>query len=125
VWQQLLLIAAAGAAGTPARYGLGGLVHRLGGTGFAWGTLAVNALGCLLFGLVWVLAEERLVIRGETRFVILVGFLGAFTTFSSFAFETGQYLRDGQWWLAAANLAAQNVLGIVCLFLGFALGRYL
>jgi CrcB protein len=123
VVQKLILLALLGAVGTLARYGLQGLVQALTGQGFPWGTLAVNAIGCFLFGLVWCLAEERLVISGETRLIILVGFLGSFTTFSSFAFETGQLLRDSQWWLAAANVAASNVLGIVFLFLGFAAGR--
>ena len=71
--------------------------------GFPRGTLVVNAAGCLLFGRVWCLGEERLVISGKTRLIILVGFLGSFTTFSSFAFETGQLLRDFQRWLAAGN----------------------
>jgi CrcB protein len=69
------------------------------------------------------MAEERLVISGETRAIVLTGFIGAFTTFSTFAFETGQLLRDAQWWSAVANLAAQNALGVVFLFLGFAVGR--
>ena len=51
--------------------------------------------------------------------------MGAFTTFSSFAFETGQQLRDAEWLMAALNVLAQNVLGLVCVFLGFALGKWL
>jgi fluoride exporter len=124
-WQRLAWLAVAGAAGTLARYGLDGLVQRWCGARFPWGILVVNALGCFLFGLVWTLAEERMALRTETRVILLTGFMGAFTTFSTFAFETGARLLDGQWPGAVGNLVSQNVLGLVCLFLGFALGRVL
>jgi CrcB protein len=117
-------LAAAGAAGTLARFGLGGLAQRLTTSGFPWGTLVVNGVGCLLFGIVWSLAEERLVISGTTRTIALVGFMGAFTTFSTFAFETTQMLDDGQWFLAAANVLAQNVTGVVLVLAGIAVGKF-
>jgi fluoride exporter len=120
---KILSLAIAGALGTLARFGLGGLVQRLHDGGFPWGTLAVNALGCFLFGVVWTLAEERLVVSGETRLVALVGFMGAFTTFSTYAFETSAMLRDAEWLLAATNALAQNGLGVLCFFLGVAVGR--
>ena len=123
--KELCLLAVAGAAGTLSRYGLAELVQRVCGGRFPWGTLCVNALGCFLFGLVWALAEERLVISGQTRLVLLVGFMGAFTTFSTFAYDTSALLRDSQWWLAAGNLLAQNVLGLTCIFLGLAIPRWL
>lgn len=59
----------------------------------------------------------------ETRVIVLSGFLGAFTTFSSFMFETGALLGDGQWGFAALNLSAQIVLGLLAMFLGLAAGR--
>ena len=121
--QRLGLLAVTGAIGTLARYWLGGLVYRVCGTGFPWGTFTVNVLGCFLFGVVWVLAEERLLIKGETRFVILTGFMGAFTTFSTFAFETHQLVRDSEWLLAAGNVIGQVALGFLGLFVGIALGR--
>src|SRR5689334_7055979 len=117
---RLVWLAVAGAVGTLARYGVAGAVQRLGGA-FPWGSLAVNGLGCLLFGAVWALAEERLVISGETRLVVLVGFMGAFTTFSTYAFETGAMLRDAEWLLAATNVVTENVVGIAAFFLGLAL----
>lgn len=121
--QKLILIALAGALGTLARYGLAGLVQAWSSPSFPWGTLVVNVLGCFLFGMVWTLSMERMLLSAETRVIILTGFMGAFTTFSTFAFETGEFLRESQWWLAAGNLIAQNLLGLVCLFLGFAAGR--
>ncbi|MBI5888888.1 MAG: fluoride efflux transporter CrcB [Deltaproteobacteria bacterium] len=116
-------LAIAGVFGTLARYWLGGFAQRAYGGVFPIGTFAVNMTGCFLFGLVWTLAEERLVISGQTRLIILVGFMGAFTTFSSFIFESGALLRDSQFMAAFANIALQNVLGVVLLFLGFAVGR--
>lgn len=123
MWQKLAWMALAGAMGTLSRYALSGLVQKFCGERFPWGTLTVNAIGCFLFGMIWALAEERLVISGETRFIVLTGFMGAFTTFSTFAFETGQLVRDSEWWLAAANLIGQNIAGLVCVFLGFAASR--
>lgn len=123
--KELTYLALLGAVGTLARYGLSGWLQRLSGSGFPWGTLAVNALGCGLFGIVWTMAEERLVISGQTRVVLLTGFMGAFTTFSTFAFETSQLLRDGELLLAMGNLVAENLLGLLCVAAGMVLGRLL
>lgn len=123
MWAKIAWLAAAGALGTLARFALSGLVQKLHETGFPFGTLAVNASGCLLFGLVWCLAEERMVISGEARLLVLVGFMGAFTTFSTYSFETVQLLRDAQWFFALANLALNNLIGFFFVFLGMTLGR--
>ena len=125
MWPKLFWLALAGALGSLSRYALQGLVQRQAESVFPWGTMAVNMLGCFLFGLVWSLAEDRLTMSSEVRTIILVGFMGAFTTFSSFAFETAQLMRDAEWLLAGANVAGQNVCGVVCLFLGLALGRWI
>jgi CrcB protein len=114
-----------GASGTLCRYWLDGLVLRWTGARFPWGIMAVNALGCFLFGVVFPLAEERLLISGETRLIILTGFMGAFTTFSTFTFQTAEFLRDSQWFSAGANVIGQIVLGLVCMFLGLAVGSRL
>lgn len=123
VWQKIALIALAGALGTISRYTLSSLVQRICGTGFPWGTLVVNAIGCFLFGLVWSLADERMVISDQTRVIVLGGFMGAFTTFSTFAFETSGLLNESHWMLAGGNLILQNALGVACIFLGFAASR--
>ena len=120
---KLVCLAGAGAAGTLARYGLAGLVQRHAGAAFPWGTLAVNTLGCFLAGLVWSLAEERGLFSAETRVIMLIGFMGAFTTFSTFALETDLLLRDAQWARALANLLLQNSLGLSALLLGLFAGR--
>lgn len=116
-------LAAAGVLGTLARYGLSGLVQRIAGAGFPWGTAVVNLTGCFLFGLLWTLLEGRIQVRPEIRTVVFIGFFGAFTTFSSFVAETALLMRDSQWLYAGANMIGQNVLGIVVLLAGMALGR--
>ncbi|MCD4685752.1 MAG: CrcB family protein [Anaerolineae bacterium] len=123
MWQRFLLIGLAGALGTLARYGLGGLVQRIAGGNLPWGTLAVNVLGCFLFGLVWTLADERLVISDEARIIVLGGFMGAFTTFSTFIFDTGGFVRESQWLLATANVTVQTAVGLIFLFMGISAGR--
>jgi len=119
----LVLIAVAGGAGALARYGLGGLVQRLTGFGFPWGTMAVNLAGCLAFGLFWALAEERLGLGPRARLMVLTGFMGSFTTMSTFIFETGMLLRDGQMLMAALNLVGQNLVGLMALAAGMMLAR--
>jgi CrcB protein len=107
------------------RYWLDGLVLRFTGPKFPFGIFAVNALGCLLFGTIYPMAEERLVITGETRLIILTGFMGAFTTFSTFTFQTAEFVRDSQWFSAGANVIGQVVVGLVCMFVGLAIGSRL
>jgi CrcB protein len=121
---KIILIAVAGGLGSLARYGLSGLVHNVVGKGdFPWGTVVVNVLGCLAFGAIWASMEDRWTFTDETRTMILVGFMGAFTTFSTFVFETGQMLGGGQWLPALGNVAVQNVVGIGAFFIGLAVGR--
>lgn len=119
-----VLLFAAGGLGTLCRYGLSNLVQRQAGLHFPWGTFAVNLLGCFLFGLLWSLFENRVDISREVRAVVLVGFLGGFTTFSSFAFEAAGLLRDGAWLAAAGHLLGQNVLGVALVFAGLLVGRH-
>ena len=123
--QKLLLLAAAGALGTLARYGLAGAVQRSFVGEFPWGTMAANMTGCFLAGMFWSIAESRLSISGEMRAIVLIGFMGAFTTFSAFVLETSGLLRDAQWSWAIANVAIQNVCGLALFFLGLAIGRFI
>ena len=119
----VLWIAVAGACGTLARYGLAGVVHRWFGSGFPWATAVVNVIGCFLFGVVWAMAGDHGVIDQQLRAVILVGFMGAFTTFSTFISETGDLLSASALPLALANVALQLTAGIGVFFLGLAFGR--
>ncbi len=119
---KLLLIALAGSLGALARYGLSGIVPSPADSDFPWGTVAVNILGCFLFGLVWSL-YDRGAMSTETRIIVLTGFLGAFTTFSTFVFESGQMMREAQWMLAVGHITLQNVVGVLALFAGLRLGE--
>ncbi len=122
LWKMIYL-AVAGAAGTLARYWLGGFVQRNITSDFPFGTVAVNIIGCLAFGLLWAFMENRLSISGQIRIVIFVGFFGAFTTFSSFVFETARLLDESQWLWVSANIITQNVLGLVGIIIGMTIGR--
>ena len=122
---KILLLAFAGACGTLARYWLSGVVYNVFGISFPWGTWVVNILGCFLFGMVWVLTEERGLLPAHLRIVVLIGFLGAFTTFSTYIFEAGAMTRDAQWIKMGLNVIGQNVLGFTALYLGYASGRLL
>ena len=121
---KLLLIAAGGAVGTLARYGTSSALIRVTErTGFPFGTLAVNLIGCFVIGYLNGLFLERLSIRPEYRLMLIVGFLGGYTTFSSFAWESASLLRDKQYVPALANLLVSNVLGVVLVLVGYGLGR--
>jgi len=121
--RKLILLALAGALGTLARYGLAGFVQRLNGVSFPWGTLAVNLTGCFLAGVLWTVFEDRWAVSAETRTVVLLGFMGAFTTFSALILETGALVRSAEWTYAAANMAMHNGLGFLALWVGAAIGR--
>ncbi len=123
--QRMALIALAGALGTLARYGLSDIIQRVAGGNLPWGTIIVNIVGCFLFGMVWTLADERLVIGAETRLIVLGGFMGAFTTFSTFIFDTGGFVREAQWLLAGGNILLQTASGLAFLFIGLSAGRAL
>ena len=120
---KLLWMGLAGACGTLLRFGLAGLVHRFTGPAFPWGTLIVNVVGCFVAGMLWVLFETRWPVSAQARTLVLIGFMGAFTTFSAYILETGALLRDAEWLRAAANVALHNGLGFAALIAGAMLGR--
>jgi CrcB protein len=118
-------IALAGAAGALARYGLAGLVHRFLGTGFPWGTLSVNLIGCCLLGFLLELSRLTGWVSPEFRTVAGIGFLGAFTTFSTFGVETYRAFEAGDWWGAALNVLANVAGGLLLVVAGGTLARAL
>lgn len=122
---RLLAVAAGGAVGALARYGLTAAVHAVVGRGFPWGTLAVNLLGSFAMGLLYVLLLERSAAGPEMRALLLTGFLGAFTTFSTFSVETLNLLEAGSPGRAAANVAVSMVACLAAAWLGMGLARQL
>ena len=125
MFTKILYLSAGGAAGTLSRYWLSGVAQRLAGSGFPLGTFAVNMLGCLLFGAVWGVFENRMLPGSEMRLLVLTGFMGAFTTFSTYMFETAELVKYGQMALALLNVVGQSVAGLVLVLAGIALGKLL
>jgi CrcB protein len=122
---KLIYLSLGGAAGTLSRYWLSGVAQRLAGSAFPYGTFAVNILGCLLFGTVWGFFENRLLPGSEVRLLVLTGFMGAFTTFSTYMFETAELVKFGQMAMALVNVVGQSLAGLALVMLGIALGRLL
>lgn len=120
---RFFILALAGAIGTIARYTLGGLAHQIFGPQFPFGTFIVNASGCLAIGFFGTLAEERSFFSPDLRFALILGFLGAFTTCSSFAYETWAMVKDGEFFFAGLNVFGSLVIWFVSLFIGVLLAR--
>ncbi len=123
--KELMYMAIAGGLGSVCRYGVTILTQRITGDTFPSGTFVVNILGCFLFGLVWGLLDHRIGLPPHTRLVVLTGFMGAFTTFSTYAFQSLALMQNGQWFFAAINVAGQVAGGVLLAFAGLALGRAL
>lgn len=110
-----------GAIGTVSRYFLAGFVYRIFGAGFPFGTLAVNLSGCLLIGFLAGIAEKRLILGADVRTFLMIGFCGAFTTFSTLIFETDSLIKDGEIMRASMNILLSVVFG----FLLFRFGAFI
>jgi len=117
------LIVLAGGLGSILRYVLAGWVQRAGGGAFPIGTLSVNVVGCLAIGVLGAYFSGPHLVREEYRLAVLIGLLGGFTTFSSFAWETLALVNDGQHARAIVNIALSNVLGLSAAWLGYRLGE--
>jgi len=119
-----LLIAAGGAIGTVFRYILSGIDYKLSSGVFPVSTIIINLTGSLVIGLLWGLCEYS-AISSNVRMFIFIGLLGGFTTFSTFCLENFNLIRDGELKIAVCNVVLSNVLGVVLVFIGFFLSRYL
>ncbi|HKF45085.1 MAG TPA: fluoride efflux transporter CrcB [Thermoanaerobaculia bacterium] len=120
---RLFWICVGGAAGTAARYFLGGWLLGLLGTSFPWGTLAVNLLGSILVGAVMHVSLATDLIGPTLRLALTTGFLGGFTTYSAFNYETVRYLRDGAYYLGVLNFGVMSLACLLGGFLGVALAQ--
>jgi len=122
---QLVLAGCGGFLGSAARFALAGLVQRAFPMSlFPWGTLAVNVLGCLLIGFLGGLMELRQVLGPGQRIFLLIGVLGGFTTFSTFAYETLGFLHGSELPRALANAGGHLLLGLAAVWLGYLGAQY-
>jgi CrcB protein len=124
--QQAVYVGVGGFIGSVLRFIIGGWAQRLSPMGgFPIGTLTVNVLGCLLIGLLGGLADQRQLLDAGQRLFLMVGVLGGFTTFSSFALETLGLAQDGELWRAALNILLQILLGCSAAMAGYVGARFL
>jgi fluoride exporter len=122
---QFVWVGLAGSLGAILRYWLDGVVSRWAGGLFPWGTFAVNMTGCFIIGFLSALLTGRFLPHPVLRTAVLVGFVGAYTTFSTFAYETLQLLRGGAIAVAIANVAGSVVAGLIAVWLGTTVGTAL
>ncbi|HWF39717.1 MAG TPA: fluoride efflux transporter CrcB [Candidatus Acidoferrales bacterium] len=122
---RIALLIVFGVAGTLSRYLLQGLVQQRIASTFPSGTLVVNLSGCLFLGLIAQYALTHLTIPADWRTGITVGFFGAFTTFSTFSFETARMLEDGEWTRAGTYLLASIVGGIIAVIAGMRIADHI
>ncbi|MFA5059792.1 MAG: fluoride efflux transporter CrcB [Candidatus Omnitrophota bacterium] len=120
---KILYLSLGGIVGTLARYGLAGVVYRFFGTSFPFGTFAVNILGCLLVGFFASLSDKKFLLDPNTRLLLMVGFCGAFTTFSTLILETDHLLKDGEMIKAFLNILLSVVVGFIVFRVGIFLGK--
>lgn len=120
----LLLVAIGGAIGAGGRYALGGWLQAQFGSGFPWGTFAVNVLGSLAIGVVLGLSQQGSLSPGASVF-LAVGVLGGFTTFSSFSYETMQLLSAGAAGASLLNVFGQFAVSLGAVYAGLTVARLL
>ena len=115
----LLLVGIGGFIGSLFRYWISGMVQNISGSiSFAFGTLAVNTIGCFIIGFFAYLIEARSMLTSEIRAFVLVGLLGAFTTFSTFGNETYNHIVESKFHLVLINIGAHVFLGLSAVYLG-------
>jgi CrcB protein len=121
----LILIGLGGFAGAIARYVVDGIVAERVSGAFPWGTLVVNVSGSFVLGLLFALTVDRAILPAEIRGPVLIGFIGAYTTFSTYMLESWQLIGSGLFGLALVNILGSAVLGVVAVVAGLTLGRLL
>jgi len=121
----IVAIAIAGALGALARYGIGGLILTRAGRTFPWETFVVNITGSFILGFLFTLMTEQLTTASWLRAAVTIGFVGAYTTFSTLTYETYRLMEDGALGLAAANVFGSVAAGLLAVYLGVVAGRAL
>ena len=123
--QKYLLIALGGALGSVARYWVGANVASRLGIRFPYGTLVVNLTACLMIGFSLTWLGERIELSSAWRVAVPIGFVGAYSTFSTFEWETLETLRSGAYWMAAVYTAGSVLLGLLGVWCGAAMAEWL
>jgi len=121
----LLIISLGAIVGANARYLLSRFAAKELGPVFPYGTLFINTVGSLIVGFFVIWTAERVLVDPRWRLLVVVGFCGSFTTFSSYAFETMAYFEQGQWMLMLGNVLSNNLLCLGAALSGMALARVL
>ncbi len=121
--RQLVAVALGGAAGAVMRWLMASGIQKMAGGAFPWGTFAVNALGSFMLGFLFVWLIERSTASDLLRLALTVGFMGAFTTFSTYSLESVRLLQEGAFSLAFGNIAGQVVVCLGLTWLGIQLAR--
>jgi CrcB protein len=119
----LILIGLGGFAGAISRYVVDGFVSDRTGGSFPWGTLVVNASGSFLLGLLFAMTTDRAILPAEIRGPLMIGFIGAYTTFSTYMLESWGLIESGSWGPAIANLGGSVLIGLLAVAAGLVVGR--
>ncbi len=114
----IFIIGIGGFLGAISRYGAALWIGQRWGRTFPLGTFLINISGSFLIGLLMSLFTERFMVNPQWRLLLIVGFLGAYTTFSTFEYETGALVKDGEWMIAMLNVMLSVIVGFVALKLG-------
>lgn len=119
----VVLVGVGGFAGAISRYLVDGFVSDRTGGGFPWGTLVINVSGTFLLGLLFAMTTERAILPAEIRGPVMIGFIGAYTTFSTYLLESWRLIEDGAWPTALANLGGSIAIGLFAVAAGMIIGR--
>ena len=122
ILKKMLVVMCGGSLGAASRYSIGLLAAKAWGTQFPWGTLTVNLIGCFLIGLIFALADRVHLLTPNIRLLLITGYLGALTTFSSFSLETVNAGRAGLTLQPWVNILVNNLGGLALTFIGLWLG---
>ena len=114
----IFIIGIGGFLGAISRYGVALWIGQRWGRNFPLGTFVINVSGSFLIGLLMSLFTERFMVNPQLRLMLVVGFLGAYTTFSTFEYETGTLMKDGEWLIAMLNVLLSVIVGFIALKLG-------